>query len=66
MNKPLEVVITYKNVTYRDIITNYKILDDNYTTILPKYKGCRYYSFDYFRRLTQDTIKWEDLKWLQK
>jgi hypothetical protein len=66
MNKPINVVITYKGKLYRNTIINYKILNDNYTIILPKYKNCQYYSLGYFKRMTQNTIKWEELEWLPK
>ena len=62
--KPIKVVVDYKGKLYRNIITKYKKLSDNYTTILPKYRNCQYYSEDYMRRMTQDTVNWKDLEML--
>ncbi len=60
--EPLKVVIYYKGKLYRNIITNYQILSDNYTIILPKYKNKQYYSDYYYLRMTNGTGKWEELQ----
>lgn len=61
--KPIRTVIYIKNILYRYDLRFY--IQKDFQIILPKLKNEKFYSYNYISRITDNSIEWNKLPWLQ-